>query len=147
VTALLSTEPVLALTVRPPWSHWLACGIKRVENRTWQPPAGWRGQLVIHAGLTVDWAAFAIGAALGHPVDPDDVTRGEYVAVADRVDVHRAGPDCWAVCAQWGEPDRYHWVLDNTRRLTTTEGRGRQRLFVPPVDVLDQVREMGDVTA
>jgi hypothetical protein len=143
VTALLCAEPVLALTVRPPWSHWIAWGIKRVENRTWQPPAGWRGQLVIHAGRTIDWPAFAIGAALGHPVDPDDVTRGEYVAVVDLVDVHYAGPACAEACDRWGEPDRYHWVLANARRLVTTEGRGRQRLFVPPIDVLDQISEMG----
>jgi hypothetical protein len=30
-------------------------------------------------------------------------------------------------------------VLAGTRRLVTVEGRGRQKLFVPPEDVLEQV--------
>lgn len=135
----LATEPVLALTVRPPWSHWLARGIKQVENRTWAPPAGWRGQLVIHAGQNLDLDGFAIGAQLGHPVDTDEVNRGEYIAVADLADVHQAGPDCGPACTPWGEPDCLHWVLAGVRRLVTVEGRGRQRLFLPPIDVIEQV--------
>lgn len=97
----LADAPVLALTVRPPWSHWISRGIKRVENRTWAPPAGWRGQLVIHAGKTVDLDGFAIGAQHGHPVDLDEVNRGEYIAVATLADVHPAGPDCQPACTPW----------------------------------------------
>lgn len=135
----LSTEPVLAITVWPPWSHWLASGVKPLENRTWEPPGGWRGQLVIHAGKTLDLPAFAFGARLGHHVSEDDVARGEHLAVAELVDIHRDGPDCWASCATWGEPGCFHWMLGNVRRLVSIEGRGRQRLFVPPHDVIEQV--------
>jgi len=139
MTITLATAPVLALTVRPPWSHWLALGIKNIENRGWAPPGGWRGYLVIHAGKTLDLDGFWFGARLGHPVDEDDVNRGEYLAVADLVDVHRAGPDCPPTCTPWGQPDCFHWVLANARRLVTVEGRGRQKLFIPPDDVLEQV--------
>jgi hypothetical protein len=137
--ARLVDEPVLALTVRPPWSHWLAAGVKQVENRTWCPPAGWRGALVIHAGQRLDWDGFVFGALNGHPISDDEVNRGEYLAVADLVDVHAAGQACGEACAPWGRPDVYHWVLAGVRRLVTVEGRGRQRLFVPPHDVVDQV--------
>ena len=136
---ILANEPVLALTVQPPWSHWLARGIKQVENRTWAPPGGWRGQLVIHAGKTLDLSGFAFGARLGHPVGEDEVNRGEYLAVADLTDVHRAGGDCRPVCALWGEPGCFHWVLEGVRRLVTVEGRGRQKLYIPPEDVIEQV--------
>jgi hypothetical protein len=135
----LADAPVLALTVQPPWSHWLALGIKNIENRGWAPPGGWRGPLVIHAGKTLDLDGFWFGARLGHPIDEADVNRGEYLAVGDLVDVHRAGPDCQPTCTPWGQPDGFHWVLANTRRLVTVEGRGRQKLFIPPADVLEQV--------
>lgn len=134
----LASQPVLALTVRPPWSHWLATGIKTIENRTWAPPAGWRGQLVIHAGRNLDLNGFAIGRQLGHPVAADEINTGEYIAVATLADVHRAGQDCRPTCSPWGEPRCLHWVLANVRRLVTIEGRGRQRLFVPPTDVVEQ---------
>jgi hypothetical protein len=94
---------------------------------------------VIHAGKTLDPYGFAVGARFGHPVDEDEVARGEYIAVANLTDVHRAGPDCGLACRPWGEPGCFHWVLTNARRLVSVEGRGRQRLFVPPDWVLEQV--------
>lgn len=139
MTGILAAAPVLALTVKPPWSHWLAAGLKNVENRTWTPPKGWRGQLVIHAGMTLDTTGFWFGARLGHLVDADEVTRGEFIAVADLADVHRAGPDCQPSCTPWGQPDCFHWVLTRTRRLVSIEGRGHLKLYIPPSDVLEQV--------
>jgi hypothetical protein len=137
----LATARVLTITVRPPWSHWLAAGVKPLENRTWQPPRGWRGQLVIHAGKTLDPEGFSFGARLGHHISEDDVSRGEFLAVAKLVDVHRAGPDCRDACTDWGQPGCFHWMLQDIRRLVTIEGRGRQRLFIPPDDVLEQIAE------
>jgi hypothetical protein len=138
-TTKLAAEPVLALTVRPPWSHWLATGVKPLENRTWEPPGRWRGKLVIHAGKRLDLDGFWFGARLGHRIGEDEVARGEYIAVGDLADVHRAGPACQAGCADWGQPDCFHWMLTNARRLVSIEGRGQQRLFIPPDDVVEQV--------
>jgi len=135
----IATAPVLALSVRPPWSHWLATGAKPLENRTWEPPGGWRGTLVVHAGQKLDLDGFWFGARLGHRIGEDEVARGEYIAVAELVNVHRAGPDCCAACAQWGEPNCFHWMLTGVRKLVSIEGRGQQRLFVPPADVIEQV--------
>lgn len=128
---------VRALTVRPPWSHYLRSGAKQVENRTW--PTRWRGPLVIHAGKTLDRRGFAVGAALGHPVDPDDVNVGEFIAVGELVDVHAAGRACGPACQQWGEPSCWHWQLAAVRSLVTVEGRGARGLFVPPAEVLAQI--------
>lgn len=136
----LSEQPVLALTVPPPWSHWTATGITPVINCASEPPAGWRGRLIIHAGKKIDHDAARYGAQLGYVVRPHEVNRGEFIAVADLADVHYAGEGCADACLGWGQPGRYHWVLAGVRRITAVEGRGHQRLFVPPADVLDLVR-------
>jgi hypothetical protein len=52
--------PKLAITLHSPWAQCIIYGTKRVENRTWKPPAKVRGErLVIHCGKTDDkekWA-------------------------------------------------------------------------------------------
>ncbi|MFD9964878.1 hypothetical protein [Amycolatopsis sp. NPDC058986] len=138
----LVDEPVLAITVRPPWSHWIALGVKPPENRSWRPPRGWDGALVIHAGKTLDPFGFAYGARLGHAVGEDEVARGEFIAVCRIREVHWAGPDCGAECQDWGQPGCFHWMLSGVRRLTSMEGRGRQKLFVPPADVVSHALEV-----
>lgn len=47
--------PLRALTLQRPWSAAIVRGPKRVENRTWFPPAMLLGHTIaIHAGLTYD---------------------------------------------------------------------------------------------
>ena len=133
----MSAVDVRALSVRPPWSHYLRLGAKRVENRTWT--TRWRGQLVIHAGQKLDPAGFTVGAQLGVPVEPDEVNRGEYIAVAELVDAHMAGQGCGHACDEWAEPDCWHWVLAGVRPLVTIDGPGRLGLWVPPTGVIEQV--------
>lgn len=131
---------VRALSIRPPWSEWLVDGIKPIENRSWR--THWRGTLAIHASTTIDHQGFACGAARGHQLDVDDVARdaGEFIGAVDLVDVHRAGSDhCDQRCADWGDPDCWHWMCTNARRITSIEARGQLRLFTPPADVLEQL--------
>ncbi|KAA2247020.1 ASCH domain-containing protein [Solihabitans fulvus] len=131
---------VKALSVRPPWSEWIADGIKQVENRTWQPPNNWRGTLAIHAGKTLDWDGFWFGSRLGHCLDDTEVARGEFIAVVNLVAVHRAGAvHCGEQCREWGAPDCWHWMLADARRIVSIEWRGRLGLFAPPIDVIEQV--------
>lgn len=61
-----------ALTLWQPWSWAIAHAGKRVENRTWAPPASVIGQRVaIHAGLRLDKAAAeALIGDLMHRWDP-----------------------------------------------------------------------------
>lgn len=129
---------VQALSTRPPWSEWLVDGIKPIENRSWR--THWRGVLAIHASTTIDHWGFAYGAARGHRLDTDNVAIGEFIGAVDLVNVHWAGSDdCDQQCTVWGEPDQWHWVCTNTRRITSIEARGQLRLFTPPADVLEQL--------
>lgn len=44
-----------ALTVKQPWASLIASGVKRIENRSWRPPAALVGQrIAIHAGAGWD---------------------------------------------------------------------------------------------
>lgn len=52
--------PLFALTLHRPWPWAICYANKRVENRTWKPPAKVIGQWVaIHAGATFDGTAAA----------------------------------------------------------------------------------------
>jgi hypothetical protein len=49
------TELPPCLTIRQPYASAIVAGIKKVENRSWHPPAHILGQrILIHAGLRVD---------------------------------------------------------------------------------------------
>lgn len=135
---LTAIAAVLALSVRPPWSHWIVAGIEPIENRSWQ--VNWRGTLAIHASTTVDELGFAHGAAIGHHLEPDDVARGEFIGAVDLIGIHPASSDrCDDRCRRWGNPTGWHWELSNARRITSIEARGRLRLYTPPADVLEQL--------
>jgi hypothetical protein len=78
-----------ALTLHAPWAYAVAHLGKRIENRTWAPPARLVGQrLAIHAGLhetQAEWAAVSSAARMTRD-DLDcarhDVARGAVVATA-----------------------------------------------------------------
>jgi hypothetical protein len=143
----LCNQPVLALTVRPPWSHWIAAGIKLIENRIWAPPGDWRGRLVIHAGKNIDFDGFQYASELGHDVDIEDLNIGEFIAVADLIGVHQAGLGCieahkagegnLRACVRWGASDQNHWVLKRVRTIPPVAGTGRQKLFLPPPSIAE----------
>lgn len=46
------TLPSVALSVNQPWSWLIVAGLKDLENRNWNTE--FRGEFLIHAGLTVD---------------------------------------------------------------------------------------------
>ena len=49
---MTSSEYLKCLSIRPPWSTLIACGLKPVENRKWY--CKYRGQLLIHSSLRWD---------------------------------------------------------------------------------------------
>lgn len=76
-----------ALTIKQPWASAIAAGIKRVENRTWPPPARLIGQrIAIHAGKATDPEGIAFCRQLGWE-PPVDLPKGVIIATAiiDRV--------------------------------------------------------------
>ena len=132
-----------ALTLWQPWAHAIAHLGKRIENRTWRPPARLDGKpLAIHAGKTVDSEAVEDLIDFGHlPLDFDgrQLTRGAVVAVATfdraivRADHVPDGQGFW-----WHGP--VGWLLTNVVAIEPVACRGAQGLWDLPPGVEAAVR-------
>ncbi|MEW1847663.1 hypothetical protein AB0392_57725 [Nonomuraea angiospora] len=127
------------LTVHQPWAWAIAADLKPVENRT--RATRHRGEIAIHAGKRWDeagaWDWRIMGAAKSEePLEPDErFVFGAIIAVAELVDVTRAGPSPWA------EPGQVHWLLANVRPIgTPVPCRGWQNIWDVPPDVEAAVR-------
>src|SRR4051794_14365286 len=78
------------LTVRQPFAHLIATGVKSIENRAW--PTAHRGPLLIHAAKNTDPRDAATLTALedrGIVFLPADLIYGAIIAVVDVVDCLR----------------------------------------------------------
>ncbi|AGP55893.1 MULTISPECIES: ASCH domain-containing protein [Streptomyces violaceusniger group] len=121
-----------ALTVHQPWADAIAYGGKRIENRSWTPPAAAVGStILIHAGKTFDpTARFVITDWKALDNWPD--ARGAIIATAVLAGHHRAD----GCCAPWGDARGHHWQLTDVQPLTEpVPCRGAQRLWTPGVAV------------
>ena len=71
------------LTIHQPWASCIAVGPKRIENRTFEPPASLIGNLLaIHAGKRVDGDGLIACRELGFEIAPDDMPISAIIAVA-----------------------------------------------------------------
>ena len=96
-----------ALTVKQPWASLIAAGAKKIENRSWRPPASLVGQrIAIHAGAGWD----RVGER-HTDMRRDELPRGRVIctAVIDRVIETSDDPF-------WRGP--LGWVLRDVRRVT-----------------------------
>ena len=109
-----------ALSIRQPWAHLIACGIKQVENRSRRTTH--RGPLLIHASLREDPGGDQLAQKLGIEL-PDELPRGGIVGSVDVVDVVNDAPGPWAIEGQW------HWCLARARELPFTPVRGKLGVF------------------
>jgi hypothetical protein len=66
------------ITVRQPWAHLIASGVKNIENRSWA--TSYRGPVLIHAALTVNRPA-----CIKHGLDPAELEKGGVVGIAEIV--------------------------------------------------------------
>lgn len=136
-----------ALTLHQPWAHAICHLGKRVENRTWAPPASLPvgSLLAIHAGKVHDHAGHRqiLAARLSLPTI---FPRAAVVAVAKligtcdaagvrtcmsgrRIDIDAGGLSAW-FCGPVG------WVLDDVRVLREpVPCKGRQGLWDLPPEV------------
>ena len=130
-----------ALTLHQPWAHAVAHLGKRIENRTWAPPASAMGApLAIHAGLQRDAAGDQHLAALGHP-PAFGAPRGMVVAVVFLVDVLRDAESAkWINQGQWWAGPIAWWFTAVAPLATAVPCRGRQRLWTLPPDVEARVQ-------
>lgn len=74
-----------ALTLWQPWTAVVASGLKRIENRPWEPPVDFFGErFAIHAGKKLDKNASQMLRKLTLPSDPPtpEIVRGAVVATA-----------------------------------------------------------------
>jgi hypothetical protein len=159
---------IRALTVKPPWSHFIAkCG-KTAENRSW--PTRYRGLLAVHAGTGWDAAAQRDPRALlawrewSGTLPPPNIAGplrrgamhidfGAVVAVASLGGCHFGDSekgcdserevDGWRRprCSGWAQAGQYHWELTGIRPLAEpVPCRGKLGLWRLPRDVEAAVR-------
>lgn len=137
-----------ALTLWQPWSWAIAHAGKRVENRTWAPPASVIGQrIAIHAGKKLDVGAHnsLIAHDVACPADYEDgYVRGavESVATIHGYVICEEGhakahgkADCRIVHNMWFTGP-IGWVLTDVVALPApVPCRGAQGLWTLPADV------------
>lgn len=125
-----------ALSVRQPWADLIVNGIKDIENRTW--PTAFRGRLLIHASMTVEWddvekVCGLLGLAT--PGDYQPVT-GALLGWTEIIDCVKTHPSRF-----FHGP--YGFVLQGSQRLAVpVPWRGQRGIFQVPAGV---VGEVGDV--
>lgn len=118
-----------ALSLWQPWASLIACGLKRVETRSWA--TSYRGPVLIHAAKR--WTADELDALARlraeHPrvadelPDVRELPLGAVVAVARIAECHQMTYD-WIEdqtdlerdVGGW-EADRFGWVLEGVRAL------------------------------
>lgn len=148
----MADAPLMALTVRPPWSVAIARAWKLTENRGWA--TRYRGLLAIHSGTTVATEAYAFPPLAALWTTATAMPCGAVIAVATLEDCHQAaacrercGP---GMCSEWAMPGyAYHWALRGVQALPEpVPCDGKQRLWRLPDDVEEAVRaqleEAGD---
>lgn len=129
---LVQGEELLALTVLQPYASAIVFGPKRVENRSWRPPAELIGRrLAIHAGKS-DALLFDLplmrevsGIWPGMPRMLREFPRGRVLGTAKVVGVETPADrpsDPWA-------SGPYCWVLEDVRPCEPVPMSGRQRLW------------------
>lgn len=123
-------DPLFALTLRQPWATAVRDFGKRVENRSWKPPAHVMGQYIaIHAGLTFDEAgADWLAARTGRMTTSGNVPRGAVIALARVADVVSEKDDLW-----FSGPKG--WCFDEVIPVEPVSCSGRQSLWAVPEEV------------
>lgn len=135
------------LTVRPPWSAFIAAGQKLTENRTWK--TNYRGLVAIHAAATGDWNGFKHSAADTRVVaaaSPWLDVKGAIIAVATLDDCHPYQADCCT--SRWADRDGgvWHWTLADVRPLPSPfYVKGWLGLWSPTMNTIERVSAQFEV--
>lgn len=139
----MHSQPVrYALTVRQPWAYAIASLGKRVENRSWKPPAevvATGEPILIHAGH--NWMDPEPGFFEKHPDLRDNFPQrgslpgGVFVAVAKVASVVTESGDPWFL-------GPYGWILDDVVALNQplVSAKGALGLWTPNPEALRLLR-------
>jgi hypothetical protein len=125
--------PTVALSIRQPWAWLIVNGFKDIENRDWPTP--FRGEFLVHAGLTCKPADYdaamrfveAVNPALvQHVPELGALRRGGIVGMATLVDCVAMHESPWFE----GTPDGgFGFVLTHGRPLPFRPWKGRLGFF------------------
>lgn len=137
-----------ALSIRQPWGFAIMCGTKRVENRTRN--TNFRGLVAIHASAKWDRSALQdprwlrTAAAAGEVISPgwpglttvqllceSGLPTGAILGTAVITGSHRAD----GCCEPWGNPDVWHWTLDDVRPIQPVSCKGRLGFWTVPDEI------------
>ena len=101
-----------AITIKNPWAHLIAVGIKDVENRTWRTK--YRGKVLIHASQKIEYyknLTLVQLKSLDHEnqrkVVKQDFITSAIIGSVEIADCIQNSKSIWAV------QDHWHWVLKN----------------------------------
>lgn len=132
-----------ALTLTQPWASLIACGLKRIETRSWK--TNYRGPLLIHAAQGFPREARALLDTF--PFDmlgrhPNELPRGAIVAVTMLEDVRPINGiqpyDMSQYEMAFGNfaPGRYGWLLGPAKPLAVPAPcKGALGLWKPTFEV------------
>ncbi len=141
-----------ALTLWQPWAWAMSIGLKRIENRSWEPPAWLLGEhFALHASMKWDRASHETleGALIPRAQEPDVPDRLElvYGAVVATCRLSLVVTSADAAEKHAGFDQRrwfmgpYGWVVGDVRQLAAPVScRGYQGLWNLPPDVLEKVQ-------
>lgn len=121
-----------ALSIRQPYAWLIVSGHKDIENRTW--PTGYRGQVLIHAGITYpqrDYADDVDSLACYGTYPAREEMIGGIVGVATIV-------DCVSTSASEWFNGPYGFVLRDARPLPLIPCKGALGFFEPKLDFADR---------
>jgi len=145
---LVNLEPIVALSIRQPWTDLIIRGVKTMEIRSWRVQR--RGLIALHAPRRIDFsAAYFFGYE-----KPWTLLRGKIVAVAEIADVINLDSESWIeLVTMHRQPlplveGSYGVVLKNVQPLEhPVVCRGRQMLFPLADDVAARVRKQAGLSS
>ncbi|WP_379127974.1 ASCH domain-containing protein [Paenibacillus sp. sgz500958] len=132
------------LTIRQPWATLVALGEKEFETRSWK--TGYRGELAIHAGKTIDKAACLEepfrSVLARHGYTADNLPTGSIIAAGNLTECYEAAQlaereggisDNEVVFGDFSE-GRYAWKLESMTPLVhPIPAKGRLGFWEYPV--------------
>lgn len=129
------------------------CGTKRVENRSRN--TNYRGLVAIHASAKWDRTALDdsrwlhLAAAASEVVSPEwpgaatvlllcgsGLPTGSILGTAAITGSHRAAEGC---CGPWGNPDCWHWTLDEIRPIRPVPCKGQLGFWTVPDEIAEAI--------
>lgn len=146
---------MIALTLHPPWPFAFTHGMKRLENRDWEPDYRLQegGYLALHSGApkSFEGEAFDVFQEMHEdgeggfrcPIPrSDEIVTSAVVAVLRFWGVVRRRPPVHSSQREWWNDSGVGWVFDEVHVLPDPVScGGKQKLWTLPVDVDEAVRD------